>query len=183
MLMVLIWGRQTQLCCLWQIKNTLACVVTSQNFFQVFIIFLVLSALHVSLFPLALYGAIKVLSWVSKYFIVLSNFPEAVIITSTFAYLTGFTSLPPTSPLLLLTCVLSGAFSVINKSGVNRVVWKRPRLSHNGPVRRSTVIDQIPFLAVARALGESPQLNHPLPFGKTHNLEGSPHLSSQSLGL
>ncbi|KAG8122622.1 putative Protein phosphatase 1D protein [Naja naja] len=42
--------------------------------------------------------------------------------------------------------------SVINKSGVNRVVWKRPRLSHNGPVRRSTVIDQIPFLAVARAL-------------------------------
>uniref|UniRef100_K7G8L1 Protein phosphatase, Mg2+/Mn2+ dependent 1D n=1 Tax=Pelodiscus sinensis TaxID=13735 RepID=K7G8L1_PELSI len=44
--------------------------------------------------------------------------------------------------------------SVINKSGVNRVVWKRPRLSHNGPVRRSTVIDQIPFLAVARALGD-----------------------------
>ena len=43
--------------------------------------------------------------------------------------------------------------SVIKKSGVNRVVWKRPRLSHNGPVRRSTVIDQIPFLAVARALG------------------------------
>ncbi|KAL8199135.1 UNVERIFIED_CONTAM: hypothetical protein K2H54_035134 [Gekko kuhli] len=45
--------------------------------------------------------------------------------------------------------------SVINKSGVNRVVWKRPRLTHNGPVRRSTVIDQIPFLAVARALGVS----------------------------
>nr|XP_010949407.1 PREDICTED: protein phosphatase 1D [Camelus bactrianus] len=44
--------------------------------------------------------------------------------------------------------------SVMNKSGVNRVVWKRPRLSHNGPVRRSTVIDQIPFLAVARALGD-----------------------------
>ena len=44
--------------------------------------------------------------------------------------------------------------SVIKKSGVNRVVWKRPRLSHNGPVRRSTVIDQIPFLAVARALGK-----------------------------
>lgn len=50
---------------------------------------------------------------------------------------------------LFLTC-----FSVIKKSGVNRVVWKRPRLTHNGPVRRSTVIDQIPFLAVARALGE-----------------------------
>ncbi|XP_069471176.1 protein phosphatase 1D [Ambystoma mexicanum] len=44
--------------------------------------------------------------------------------------------------------------SVINKSGVNRVVWKRPRLTHSGPVRRSTVIDQIPFLAVARALGD-----------------------------
>ncbi|KAM4742933.1 protein phosphatase, Mg2+/Mn2+ dependent, 1Da isoform 3-T3 [Anableps anableps] len=44
--------------------------------------------------------------------------------------------------------------SVIKKSGVNRVVWKRPKLSHNGPVRRSTVIDQIPFLAVARALGD-----------------------------
>lgn len=44
---------------------------------------------------------------------------------------------------------------MINKSGVNRVVWKRPRLTHNGPVRRSTVIDQIPFLAVARALGKS----------------------------
>ncbi|XP_051965812.1 protein phosphatase, Mg2+/Mn2+ dependent, 1Da [Xyrauchen texanus] len=44
--------------------------------------------------------------------------------------------------------------SVIKKSGVNRVVWKRPRLTHNGPVRRSTVIDKIPFLAVARALGD-----------------------------
>lgn len=44
--------------------------------------------------------------------------------------------------------------SVMKKSGVNRVVWKRPRLTHNGPVRRSTVIDQIPFLAVARSLGE-----------------------------
>jgi hypothetical protein len=42
----------------------------------------------------------------------------------------------------------------MNKSGVNRVVWKRPRLTHSGPVRRSTVIDQIPFLAVARALGK-----------------------------
>uniref|UniRef100_A0A8C6VS55 PPM-type phosphatase domain-containing protein n=1 Tax=Naja naja TaxID=35670 RepID=A0A8C6VS55_NAJNA len=43
--------------------------------------------------------------------------------------------------------------SVINKSGVNRVVWKRPRLSHNVQ-SGSTVIDQIPFLAVARALGD-----------------------------
>ncbi|KAB0344216.1 hypothetical protein FD754_021142 [Muntiacus muntjak] len=30
--------------------------------------------------------------------------------------------------------------SVMNKSGVNRVVWKRPRLTHNGPVRRSTFV-------------------------------------------
>nr|XP_020454764.1 protein phosphatase 1D-like isoform X2 [Monopterus albus] len=44
--------------------------------------------------------------------------------------------------------------SIMKKSGVNRVVWKRPRLTHNGPVRRSTVIDQIPFLAVARSLGD-----------------------------
>lgn len=49
---------------------------------------------------------------------------------------------------------MNSFFSVMNKSGVNRVVWKRPRLTHNGPVRRSTVIDQIPFLAVARALGK-----------------------------
>lgn len=52
------------------------------------------------------------------------------------------------------------ANSVIKKSGVNRVVWKRPRLSHNGPVRRSTVIDQIPFLAVARALGRKSNYQH-----------------------
>lgn len=46
----------------------------------------------------------------------------------------------------------------MKKSGVNRVVWKRPRLTHNGPVRRSTVIDQIPFLAVARSLGKDSNL-------------------------
>ncbi len=39
-------------------------------------------------------------------------------------------------------------------------MWKRPRLTHNGPVRRSTVIDQIPFLAVARALGKRLMLFH-----------------------
>lgn len=42
---------------------------------------------------------------------------------------------------------------VMTKSGVPRVVWNRPRLGHKGPVRRSTPIDEIPFLAVARALG------------------------------
>lgn len=42
---------------------------------------------------------------------------------------------------------------VVAKSGVPRVVWNRPRLGHQGPVRRSTLIDEIPFLAVARSLG------------------------------
>lgn len=42
---------------------------------------------------------------------------------------------------------------VVNKSGVPRVVWNRPRIGHKGPVRRSTHIDEIPFLAVARSLG------------------------------
>lgn len=39
------------------------------------------------------------------------------------------------------------------KSGVHRVVWHRPKNSHRGPIRRSTELDQIPFLAVARSLG------------------------------
>lgn len=43
---------------------------------------------------------------------------------------------------------------VVNKSGVPRVVWNRPRIGHTGPVRRSTPVDEIPFLAVARALGD-----------------------------
>ncbi len=43
---------------------------------------------------------------------------------------------------------------VICKSGVPRVVWNRPRMGHRGPVRRSTHIDEIPFLAVARSLGD-----------------------------
>lgn len=43
---------------------------------------------------------------------------------------------------------------VISKSGVPRVVWNRPRIGHTGPVRRSTHIDEVPFLAVARALGD-----------------------------
>lgn len=44
--------------------------------------------------------------------------------------------------------------AVINKAGVNRVVWERPKLSHSGAVRRSTELDKIPFLAVARSLGD-----------------------------
>lgn len=33
-------------------------------------------------------------------------------------------------------------------------MWNRPRIGHKGPVRRSTPIDEIPFLAVARSLGD-----------------------------
>ncbi|XP_075417592.1 protein phosphatase 1D isoform X1 [Tenrec ecaudatus] len=73
--------------------------------------------------------------------------------------------------------------SVMNKSGVNRVVWKRPRLNHNGPVRRSTVIDQIPFLAVARALGDLWSYDFfsgefvvsPEPDTSVHNLDPQKH--------
>ncbi|EFN86215.1 Protein phosphatase 1D [Harpegnathos saltator] len=43
---------------------------------------------------------------------------------------------------------------VVSKSGVPRVVWNRPRIGHKGPVRRSTHMDEIPFLAVARSLGD-----------------------------
>lgn len=32
---------------------------------------------------------------------------------------------------------------VMNKSGVNRVVWNRPKLSHNGPIRRSDSCNSI----------------------------------------
>lgn len=44
---------------------------------------------------------------------------------------------------------------VVTKAGVQRVVWNRPKPTHKGPIRRSTVTDKIPFLAVARSLGES----------------------------
>ena len=47
---------------------------------------------------------------------------------------------------------------VVSKSGVPRVVWNRPKVGHKGAVRRSTPIDEIPFLAVARSLGMT-QLN------------------------
>ncbi|KAH8387169.1 hypothetical protein KR093_005229, partial [Drosophila rubida] len=41
------------------------------------------------------------------------------------------------------------------KSGVPRVVWNRPRdPMHRGPIRQRTVVDDIPFLAVARSLGD-----------------------------
>merc|ERR1711899_641924 len=42
---------------------------------------------------------------------------------------------------------------VMSKAGVHRVVWYRPSNGalHQGPVRRSTNFDEVPFLAVARA--------------------------------
>ena len=49
--------------------------------------------------------------------------------------------------------IVQSGGKVVSKSGVPRVVWNRPRLGHRGPVRRSTHIDEIPFLAVARSLG------------------------------
>lgn len=43
---------------------------------------------------------------------------------------------------------------VVSKSGVPRVVWYRPQIGHKGPITRSTPFDEIPFLAVARSLGD-----------------------------
>ncbi|XP_050331669.1 uncharacterized protein LOC126760233 [Bactrocera neohumeralis] len=44
---------------------------------------------------------------------------------------------------------------VVVKSGVPRVVWNRPRnAGHRGPIRCNTPVDEVPFLAVARSLGD-----------------------------
>lgn len=43
---------------------------------------------------------------------------------------------------------------VLEKSGIQRVVWYRPKFPHRGPIRRNTAIEEIPFLAVARSLGD-----------------------------
>ncbi|XP_052801002.1 uncharacterized protein LOC128231825 [Mya arenaria] len=59
----------------------------------------------------------------------------------------------PDDPTELARIESSGG-QVVAKSGVQRVVWNRPRTSHRGPIRRSTQIDRIPFLAVARSLGD-----------------------------
>lgn len=58
----------------------------------------------------------------------------------------------PDDPVELQRIQMSGG-QVVAKSGVQRVVWNRPRTDHRGPIRRSTQIDRIPFLAVARSLG------------------------------
>ncbi|CAI9715921.1 protein phosphatase 1D [Octopus vulgaris] len=67
---------------------------------------------------------------------------------------------------------------VVTKAGVQRVVWNRPKLTHKGPIRRSTVTDKIPFLAVARSLGDLWSFNYaygdfiisPMPDVSVHNL-------------
>lgn len=43
---------------------------------------------------------------------------------------------------------------VQEKQGTARVVWYRPKNPHQGPIRRNTRIEEIPFLAVARSLGD-----------------------------
>jgi protein phosphatase 1D len=43
---------------------------------------------------------------------------------------------------------------VLEKQGIHRVVWYRPKYPHQGPIRRSTRVEEIPFLAVARSLGD-----------------------------
>ncbi|GMS88182.1 hypothetical protein PENTCL1PPCAC_10357, partial [Pristionchus entomophagus] len=43
---------------------------------------------------------------------------------------------------------------VLQKSSVYRVVWTRATLGHVGPIRRTTPTQTIPFLAVARSLGD-----------------------------
>ncbi|XP_014226859.1 uncharacterized protein LOC106652435 [Trichogramma pretiosum] len=53
-----------------------------------------------------------------------------------------------------LTRIRNSGGKVVPKSGVPRVVWNRPKIGHKGPVRRSTPMDEIPFLAVARSLGD-----------------------------
>ena len=44
---------------------------------------------------------------------------------------------------------------VQDKAGVLRVVWSRASLDHQGPIRRNTELTDIPFLAVARSLGNA----------------------------
>jgi len=63
---------------------------------------------------------------------------------------------------------------VMTKSGVERVVWFRPKNGHKGPIRRSTNIDKIPFLAVARSLGDLWSYN---PDSDTYVVSPEPDLS------
>ncbi|XP_015929926.2 protein phosphatase 1D [Parasteatoda tepidariorum] len=65
----------------------------------------------------------------------------------------------PESPQEKQRIIESGGL-VMNKSGVERVVWKRPRPGHEGPILRSTDFEKIPFLAVARSLGDLWSYDH-----------------------
>jgi len=42
---------------------------------------------------------------------------------------------------------------VMEKAGIQRVVWKRPVTDRTAPVCRNTATEKIPFLAISRALG------------------------------
>ncbi|CAK1541802.1 unnamed protein product [Leptosia nina] len=50
--------------------------------------------------------------------------------------------------------IQSSGGKVVSKAGVPRVVWNRPRPGHKGPIKKNTPMDEIPFLAVARSLGD-----------------------------
>uniref|UniRef100_A0A1I7YQ53 PPM-type phosphatase domain-containing protein n=1 Tax=Steinernema glaseri TaxID=37863 RepID=A0A1I7YQ53_9BILA len=54
----------------------------------------------------------------------------------------------------------SAGGAVMNKAGINRVVWNRPRRGHVGPITVDTPVENIPFLAVARALGDLWSYSH-----------------------
>ena len=63
---------------------------------------------------------------------------------------------------------------VMNKSGVERVVWFRPKNGHQDPITRGTNVDKIPFLAVARSLGDLWSLN---PDNDTYVVSPEPDVS------
>ena len=43
---------------------------------------------------------------------------------------------------------------VLDKAGVKRVAWRRPKFVQTGPVRRNVEMEDVPFLAVSRSLGQ-----------------------------
>ncbi|CRL05368.1 CLUMA_CG017971, isoform A [Clunio marinus] len=53
-----------------------------------------------------------------------------------------------------LARIESDGGKVQQKQGIHRVVWYRPKNPHQGPIRRNTRIEEVPFLAVARSLGD-----------------------------
>lgn len=59
----------------------------------------------------------------------------------------------PESPDELKRIVACGG-KVQPKQGIHRVVWFRNKNMYQGPTRRSTKIEEVPFLAVARSLGD-----------------------------